>query len=419
MTETEKPKAIVLGGTHAHIALVENLKRRGYHTVLVDYYENPPAREAADEHIRESTLDKEKVLEIAKKINAKLVISACVDQANATACYVAEKLGLPAPYSYDVALSVTDKNLMKRIMIQNGIPTARHARYQSFNDFRDLPFMFPLIVKPVDSCGSSGVRRADNLYELEGRFSNALSVSRKKEVIIEEFIDGIEISLDVYVKNQLPYLIMIREKLINRVDKSYVIQNSGSITPARIPVGAEVELRAIIQKIVNVFNLETTSLLVQAIVNNHQIKIIEFAARVGGGMSYLTVRMNTGFDLIDATVDSYFGVNTEMRFSSSSTFLYTNVVYAYESVFSHVSGHEKLISDGIIQGFYPYKTKGMLIASDLSTRSRIGAFIVKAPDRRAAFQKARLAINTLEVYDMNNKPIMRRDIYPELNEIIR
>ena len=111
----------MLGGTSPHIALIENLKDRGYYTVLVDYYENPPAKKVADEHIRESTLDQDKVLEIAKSINAKLVISACVDQANVTACYVAEKLGLPVPYIYETAMSVTNKGLMKRKMLESGI----------------------------------------------------------------------------------------------------------------------------------------------------------------------------------------------------------------------------------------------------------------------------------------------------------
>lgn len=52
-----KPVAIVLGGTRPHIALIENLKARGFYTVLVDYYDNPPARAMADRNARESHLD--------------------------------------------------------------------------------------------------------------------------------------------------------------------------------------------------------------------------------------------------------------------------------------------------------------------------------------------------------------------------
>ncbi|MBO4909063.1 MAG: hypothetical protein J5476_07260 [Lachnospiraceae bacterium] len=117
-------KALILGGTAPHKELIEKLKKRGYHTILVDYFENPPAKEVADEHIMISTLDKEAVLETAKKLNADLVISTCVDQANAVCCYVAEKLGLPIPYSYETALDMTDKSRMKKIMKEHDIPTS-------------------------------------------------------------------------------------------------------------------------------------------------------------------------------------------------------------------------------------------------------------------------------------------------------
>ena len=86
--------AIVLGGTLPHCELVRNLQGRGYYVILIDYLEAPPASSVADEHVQESTLDKELVLHIARKREASLVISTCIDQANVTACYVMEKLGL-------------------------------------------------------------------------------------------------------------------------------------------------------------------------------------------------------------------------------------------------------------------------------------------------------------------------------------
>jgi formate-dependent phosphoribosylglycinamide formyltransferase (GAR transformylase) len=74
------PVAIVLGGTSPHIELIKNLKNRGYYVILVDYYENPPAKICADEHLQESALDKDKVLEIAQRRKASLVLSCCVDK---------------------------------------------------------------------------------------------------------------------------------------------------------------------------------------------------------------------------------------------------------------------------------------------------------------------------------------------------
>ena len=75
MNEAKKPVALILGGTNPHVELVKKLKARGYYTVLVDYLPNPPAKEIADEHIQESTLDNDKVVEVAKEKQAKLIIT--------------------------------------------------------------------------------------------------------------------------------------------------------------------------------------------------------------------------------------------------------------------------------------------------------------------------------------------------------
>ena len=71
-------KAIVLGGTRPHITLIQKLKDRGYYVILLDYLESPIAKEYADEHIRESTLDKDLVLKIAKEqlILRKVILQA-------------------------------------------------------------------------------------------------------------------------------------------------------------------------------------------------------------------------------------------------------------------------------------------------------------------------------------------------------
>jgi len=207
-----KPKAIVLGGTSPHIELIEILKKRGYYTVLVDYYNNPPAKNVADEHIQESTLDQDKVLQIAKNIEAKLVISACVDQANVTACYVAEKIGLPAPYSYETALNVSNKGLMKKLMFSAGIPTAKFAIVTKPIEFDSLSLKFPVMVKPSDSCGSAGVKKAKNYSEYIEYIGEALKISRSNTAIVEEYKEGVEVSIYSYVQNKKSSIIMIAQR---------------------------------------------------------------------------------------------------------------------------------------------------------------------------------------------------------------
>ena len=189
--------AVVLGGTFPHRELLVKLKERGYYTVLVDYYDSPIAKDVADKHIKESTLDRAKVLQITKQEKADLVISSCIDQANVTACYVSERLGLPCPYSYETALNVTDKKRMKEIMLRNGIPTAKYYSINNVDEFIPEALNYPIIIKPADSNSSKGVRRIDAYDQNTLDFiSLALSISRNNSAIIEEFKIGKEIGVD-------------------------------------------------------------------------------------------------------------------------------------------------------------------------------------------------------------------------------
>ncbi|MBO7602254.1 MAG: hypothetical protein J6S94_04385, partial [Bacteroidaceae bacterium] len=208
----EKPIAIVLGGTSPHILLVDKLHERGFYVILIDYLDNPPAKRVADEHIQESTLDKEKVLEVAKARNAQLVISACIDQTNSICCYVAEKLGLPHPYSYQTSLCVTDKGLMKRIMVDNGIPTSSFTTTASIETIDWEKIEFPAVVKPVDCNSSKGVRRVDSVEETKQRVVEAISLSRTKTAIIEGFNHGEEIQVDCLATESDVKVVMTRQK---------------------------------------------------------------------------------------------------------------------------------------------------------------------------------------------------------------
>ena len=407
----KKPIAIVLGGTNPHIALIENLKNRGYHTVLIDYFKNPVAKKAADEFVRESTLDQEFVLRFARKKKADLVITTCLDHANVTACYTAEKLHLPAPYSYKTALNVTNKLLMKQIMVESGIPTSRFITVDNSTLPKTIDLNYPLVVKPSDSNGSKGVRRANDQNELAAYLDDAIKNSRIGNAIIEEFIFGNEFSLDCFIKDKKTHVIMVRKKYNRYENGKSVIHCYASLAPAPIHPKVIEKAKKIVDKITEVFGLDNTSMLVQLMVNKEDVKIIEFAARVSGGMPYKIVKLNTGFDLIDATIDSYLGIEKKIVYSKSRHYYATNNIYASPGYFGYVTGYRELLEKKIIDGFYFYKTQGMSVGDDMAGNNRIGSFIIRADAKRELLAKIKEAFEKINVYDIDGKPIMRKDVY--------
>lgn len=413
MESQKKKVAIVLGGTNAHINLIKSLQQRGYFVFLVDYLENPVAKKFADKHIEKSTLDKEVVLEFAKKVKASLVISTSVDQANLTACYVAEKLGLPAPYSYKIAKEVTDKTLMKKKMIENNIPTARYIIFTSFLNFKKSGLNFPVIVKPVDNNGSKGVRKANNLVELKKYLKLAIKASRTKKAIIEEFKEGDEFSIYCLIQNFKVNLVLISKK--NKINKrgDSVMQSYCSLAPVEVSPRTRKEILEIINNIVISFNLNNTPLFCQLIIKDEKVNVIEFSPRLGGGISSEVIKLKTGIDFIETAVDSYLKINKRNKktIKNNKNYFLIGTIYARSGIFNRILGYKKLEKNKIIEKIYFYKGKGMKIGSDFSSQNRIGSFIIKDKNKSRLWLKFGEAINKLEVLNIKNEPIMIKDIY--------
>lgn len=403
-------KAIVLGGSVPHIALINNLKTRGYYTILVDYHDNPPAKDDADEHIQESTIDQEKILEIAKTKKVDLIISTCIDHAIVTACYVAEKLHLPIPFPYQTALDVTNKLLMKQKMYDNGIPTSKYLLVDRPQRVAQMDLTFPVFIKPVDNEGSLGISKAYNIGDVNRYLLHALEMSRAKKAIIEESYQGIETQFDFYVEGKNVTLLMAREKY-KAFDNNGKVVSLGSVIPTEMPKEALDKIHEIAAKIAEVFKLNRTALLIQAFVDrDNTINVIEFAARVGGQISYQIIKDITGFDIIDATVNSFLGLNTLNKPLPPDYLYLTYIIHVRGGTFNFISGFDRLLGDGIIEKGFVYKNQGAVIPEELSARSRVGALILKARSRKELLDKMSIVMESLEVYDMQQRPMLRKEL---------
>ena len=414
-------KAIVLGGTYPHSALIQKLKARGYYTVLIDYLDHPAAKPFADEHIQESTLDKDKVCQIAKDISAELVISTCVDQANVTCCYVAEKLGLPQPYSYETSLNVTDKVRMKRIMIENGIPTSRHYQISSIEEFGKDRLRYPIIVKPADANSSKGVRRIEAGEEnADNYIKEALCLSRNGKAIVEEFIIGREIGADCMIVDGKAHVTMTRERRkINKNNPDAIQQIYGSFWPADLTPNEIEELRTIAEKIAVAFGVCNAPLMMQTILSEDGFSVIEFGARIGGGDNYQIIEELTGYDIIQNSIRSFLGepILASDLAADRPKLLMDNYLYVMppkivgqeEQRFGRVEYSAKAREN--IEYEKVYRVEGDSIGYKISSNNRVGCFVVSGKSEQELLEKQIRVVNNMEVYDIDGNPIMRKDIY--------
>ena len=236
-------KAFVLAGGLPQIELINQLKARNITTVLADGNPNALARPYADIFYQLPIFDVEAVKEVAVKEKVDFLITVCADQVLLVVAQVSEMLGLPWYIDYQTAQLVSDKKYMKKIFWEHNIPTSRYVEMTQLDWDKIRHLQYPIVVKPVDAYSSRGVRKALNPQELEQYFAEAAQISRTGGVIVEEFVAGDEISVDIYVEDGVAKLLCVsNSEKINDADRFIIFRG-------RYPVAASEEILEQIQKV--------------------------------------------------------------------------------------------------------------------------------------------------------------------------
>ena len=400
-------KILVLAGGSDQIALIKELKKRGYNTILVDYFDNPPAKPFADKHYSASTLDVEAVKQIAIKEKVDLVCTACTDQALLTVANVSEQLNLPCYISYQTALNVTNKSYMKRVMADNNIPTSKYVVLDRVDIYAVRDFSFPIVVKPVDCNSSKGVKRIDSIEELPIYLQEAINFSRTKTAIVEEFKEGKEISVDYYVEGN-------KAKLLSATT-SLKIKNRNSFTILCSDYPAiDNQQKTIVEKIGNqvthAFGLRDCPLFIQMIANGNDINIIEFSARMGGGSKYNLIHVLSGVDIMSKYVDLILGAKPTVIPTHQVNFCKMVYIYCNPGIFDHVEGFEELKRNGVIDDYFFYKTKGMEITKAETSGDRPAGYLITANTPEELKNKLNIADVNIKVISTEQKDIMLHNL---------
>lgn len=400
-------KILVLAGGSDQIALIKELQSRGHNVVLVDYFENPPAKKYANKHIVASTLDVDRVKEIAITEKVELITTACTDQALLTVANVSEQLGLPCYLSYQTGLNVTNKSYMKKVLSENNIPTAKFVILDKVDVDAIKDFSLPLVVKPVDCNSSKGVKRVDDIADLPKYLEEAINFSRTKTAIVEEFKTGSEISVDYYVEGDEAKLLCASTSLKIKNRKSFTILCSDY--PA-ITDEQEALLKIIGNQVAQTFGLKDCPLFIQMIANGTDLNVIEFSARMGGGSKYNLIRVLSGVNIMSKYVDLVLGSKPSV--SPSKQVNYCKMVYMYcnPGVFDHIEGLEELKQQGVIDTYFEYKTKGMEITHAETSGDRPAGYLITSDTAEGLQEKLNYVDSHIKVVSDKGKDIMMHNL---------
>ena len=406
-------KALVLAGGLPQIELINQLRARNITTVLADGNENCLARPYADIFYRLPIFDVKAVKEVAVKEEVDFLITVCADQVLLVVAQVSEMLGLPWYIDYQTAQLVSDKKYMKKVFLEHNIPTSRYVEMTQLDWDKISHLEYPLVVKPVDAYSSRGVRKATNREELALYFEEAAQISRTGGVIVEEFVAGDEISVDIYVEDGVAKLLCVsNSEKINDADRFIIFRG-------RYPVVASPEIleriRQVAQQIADAFRLKNSPMLIQMINDGKRVSVLEFCARTGGNMKYLLIKRACGFDVIKAVIDLTLGEKPQVELSDpEAKYIVNDFIYCRPGVYDRLEGFEELRQQGLLADYHSLRPKGMQVKGVSSSSDRIAGITVTANTVEEFNEKHRYIVDHVKILDENGQDMMRHDLLPDL-----
>ena len=307
-------KLLLLGGSSYLIPAIKAAQNLGVYVITCDYLPDNIAHKYSDEYHNVSIIDKEAVLKLAKELKVDGIMSFATDPGVVVASYVATELGLPTcPYESTEILQ--NKGKFRKFLEKNNFNVPKSATYTNYDDaIKDIEkFELPIIVKPVDSAGSKGVTRVDNLEFFKSAFEYALKYSISAEIIVEEFIERLGFSTDTdsfSVDGELVFCSFDDQWFDENADNPYT--PSAYTWPSTMDISMQDELESELQRLIKLLNMKSSIYNIETrIGKNGKPYIMECTPRAGGNRLAEILKLATGQDIITASVKASLGMEIQ------------------------------------------------------------------------------------------------------------
>ncbi len=373
----EKKRILLFGVGELQRYIIQRAHKKGLFVIGIDPSPDALCKDQVDAFEVVGGQDFEGTMAVAHKYKIDAVVTAATDKPLVMMARVAKELNLRF-YSIETAEWSTDKYQMKQRFIEGGVPCARGRLIRTIDEAKDL--IYPLIVKPRDNSASRGVILCKNEKELSNYMQEAYQFTHLDSLLVEEFIEGQEYSIEGLHFDGRSEVIAFTEKTTTPFPYNVEL---GHKEPTKLTGEQKDQIREIVRKIGKCLKFENCPSHTELKINSRGIFVIETSPRTGGEFihSHL-VPLSTGISIEDQLLNMSLGekVNIEdgkiERASSTWYFFYPEgVVTAIDPKIEDVKNWPHMIE-------FDLKLKvGDTVNKITHSLNRYGQFIVEANNR--------------------------------------
>ena len=300
---------LIIGGGVFQVPAIKTAKSMGLKVVVTDYNPEAEGMLLADYPIEVSTRNINLTVNIAKQFHRSCPLDGVMTvgtDASQTVAAVADALNLPG-IPFEVAERATDKIKMRQVLKEKGVPVPDFRPIWTLEEcqqaIQDMPL--PLVIKPCDNMGARGVRKIERLDDLISAFREAKEASISGKLILEEFMEGPELSLDALVFEGSIHITGVADRIIERAP--YFVE-IGHTLPSALPEKQQSRAVAVFKQAIFALGIDIGAAKGDIKITPEGPKIVEIAARLSGGwMSAYTYPLSTGVNLYKAAIQIALG----------------------------------------------------------------------------------------------------------------
>lgn len=390
---------LIIGAGVMQVPAIRIAKSMGLRTAVTDYNPHAPGMALADIPVVMSTRDVQGTVRVAREISGKYPIHGCLTvgtDASVTVAAVCEALGLPGIRT-DAAERATDKIKMRSAFHSAGVPSPRFCGVWTLSEAEMAlgDIGLPAVIKPADNMGARGVKKISKDWELESAFREAKAASTSGGVILEEFMAGDELSIDMLLVGSRPIFSVVADRMIRY--PPYFVE-VGHILPSSKPKDLQDAALELTLEGCRALGITVGAAKSDIKLTPKGPMIGELAARLSGGfMSGYTCPAATGVEIIRTAIEISLGLTpSEIRPTNHRVSVERSIIPNPGRVLS-VSGQEEVRRmSGVVELFIDVK-EGDSIVPPKSNMDKAGHVIVVGPDREAALKLAEDALSRIRV----------------------
>lgn len=387
---------MIVGASVLQLPAIIKAKEMGLDVAVVDYDPKAKGIPYANEYFNASTMEEDAVLAAAEKYHPDGIMTLATDMPMRGVAKTSDKLHLHS-INYVTALKATDKSLMIKAFKQFDVPSPWYFDISSYEDLKALEgkVSFPCIIKPTDNAGSHGVAKVNDFKELLDNYEYAHSCSRHGEVIVEEYLDGPEVSVEVMVVNGVVHILQITDKITTEAPH---FVEMGHTQPTSLSEETQDKIRQVATNACLAIGVDKGPAHVEMKITKQGPKMIELGARMGGdNITTHLVPLSTGIDMVGSTIKVALGEEPDITptLHCGSAIRYFKVPFGTIKAIENVEAAKQI--PGIKQITFT-KEIGAESTPIQCSNDRIGFVIAQGRSAEEAALACEKAMNTIKIH---------------------